>query len=141
VTSEKIKVSIITPEKEAFAGEAEGITLPTEMGEITILSNHEPLIALIRSGEIALHLGSERRHMAIHGGFIEVSNNRVRLVTDAAELAEEIDERRAQQALERAKRAKTQAQDAVATADALAAMERALSRLRIAERRKQRHRA
>ncbi len=124
-----------------FDGEADGLTVPAVTGELTILAHHEPLVTLLQSGEISLHHGAERRHMAVHGGFVEVQANRVRLLTDAAELEEEVDERRAAAALERARRARDEAVDDIAQADALAAMERALARLRLAERKKLRHRA
>lgn len=136
-----MKISIITPERTVFDGEADGITMPSTTGEITILPGHVPLITLLRSGEITLHQGQERRHMAIHGGFVEVSNNVVKLLTDAAEIEEEIDERRAAEALERAQRAKEEATTHVEQAEALSAIERAVARLHLAERRKHRHRA
>lgn len=136
-----LKIQIITPEKVVFEGEAYGISLPGIDGELTILSDHIPLIALLKSGEITLHSKNSKRHMAIHGGFFEVLNNRVKILTDSAELEEDIDERRAQEALERARIAKQQAKDSVLDAEAAAAIERALVRLRLAERRKGRHRA
>lgn len=134
-------VRIITPERTVFEGEADGLTLPSVTGELTILPNHLPLMTLLQSGEVALHHGAERRHMAVHGGFIEVANNEVKLLTDAAELEEEVDERRAQEALDRATRAREAAATEHDTAEALAAVERAAARLRLAERRKMRHRA
>lgn len=132
-------IYIITPEKTVFSGEAQGVTFPTIEGELTVLENHLPLITIIKSGEITLHLGKERRHMAIHGGFVEVLNNQVRFLADSVELEEEIDERRAAAALERAQKAIAEARDQVATADASAALERALARLKVAERKKYRH--
>jgi len=136
-----MNVTIITPERTVFDEEADGITIPAVTGELTILANHEPFVTLLHSGEVLLHHGKDRRHLAIHGGFVEVNNSRVRLLTDAAELEEEIDERRAAEALERARRASEAAEDNVVQAEALAAMDRALARLRVAERRKLRHRA
>ena len=137
----QITVQIITPERTVFDGQADGVTLPSATGELTILPGHLPLISLLRSGEIALHHGGERRHMAIHGGFMEVDKDIVKLLTDAAELEEEVDERRAAEALERAQRAKEEATTHHEQAEALAAIERAIARLQLAERRKQRHRA
>ena len=136
-----LTVQIITPEQTVFDGPADGLTLPSVTGELTVLLGHLPLITLLKSGEVALHHGQERRHMAIHGGFIEVSNDVVKLLTDAAELEEEVDERRAAEALERARRAKEEATTHVEQAEALSAIERAVARLHLAERRKQRHRA
>lgn len=138
---QQLTVSIITPERTVFTGQADGITLPSASGELTILPGHLPLITLLKSGEIALHQGKDRRHMAVHGGFVEVDSDTVKLLTDAAELEEEIDERRVQEALERAKRAKEEATTHLEQAEALAAIERAVARLHLVERRKQRHRA
>jgi len=136
-----MQVQIITPEKTMFKGECDGITLPSITGELTILPGHLPLLTPLKSGEIALHHGSERQHMAVHGGFVEVTEDGVKLLTDAAELEEEVDERRAQEALERAQRAKEEATTQLETAEALGAIERAVARLQLAERRKRRHRA
>ncbi|MBI2589659.1 ATP synthase F1 subunit epsilon [Candidatus Berkelbacteria bacterium] len=138
--SPRLKIEIITPERIVYRGEADGISLPGQGGELTILPGHVPLISALKSGEITLHTGSDRRHMAIHGGFVEVDQQSVRLLTDSAELEEEIDERRAHEAVERARRARDQAKDDITTADALGALERALTRLKLAERRKLRHR-
>jgi F-type H+-transporting ATPase subunit epsilon len=137
----ELTVQIITPERTVFHGKANGITFPSADGELTVLPGHLPLITLLRSGEITLHEGAARRHMAIHGGFAEVDSDVVKLLTDAAELEEEVDERRATEALERAKRAKEEAHTVQDQAEALAAIERAVARLHLAERRKQRHRA
>ncbi|MBI4032891.1 ATP synthase F1 subunit epsilon [Candidatus Berkelbacteria bacterium] len=137
----QLTVQIITPERTVFDGQADGVTLPATTGELTILPGHLPLITLLRSGEITLHAGQQRRHMAIHGGFMEIDNDVVKLLTDAAEPEEEIDERRAAEALERARRAKEEATTHHEQAEALAAIERAVARLQLAERRKQRHRA
>ncbi len=136
-----LNIQIITPERIVFEGEAQGISLPSIDGELTILSDHIPLIALLKSGEITLHGKNGKRHMAIHGGFFEVFDNTVKLLTDSAELEEEIDERRAKEALERARLAKERAKDEVMSAQTASAIERALVRLKLAERRKGRHRA
>lgn len=136
-----LTIQIITPERIVFEGQVSGISLPSIEGELTILPGHIPLVALLKSGEITLHNKDSKRHMAIHGGFFEVMDNKVKLLTDSAELEEDIDERRAQEALERARIAKQQAKDSALDAQAAAAIERALVRLRLAERRKGRHRA
>jgi len=137
----KLTVQIITPERVLFEGESDGLTLPSSTGELTILPGHVSLITPLKSGEIALHDGQGRRHMAVHGGFVEVDGDTIKLLTDTAELEEELDERRAKEALDRAKKAKEEATDSRLQADALGAIERALTRLRLAERKKQRHRA
>ena len=110
-------------------------------GVLTILEDHEPLIALLASGEMAVGQADGRRHMAVHGGMVQVSSNTVQILTDAAELEEEVDEARAAQALEQARKARAEANDRIGQADASAAIERAIARLHLAQRRKQRHRA
>ncbi len=136
-----MNIQIITPEQTVFTGQVDGLTLPSVTGELTILPGHVPLVTPLKSGEIVLHHGAERQHMVVHGGFVEVSGDTIKLLTDAAELEEEVDERRAAEALARAQRAKEEAATQHDTAEALGAIERAIARLHLAERRKQRHRA
>lgn len=132
--SNKLHFEIITPERVVYSDEIDQITLPTVDGEITILPNHIPLVAPTKPGEIMIKKGSDIRHMVVMGGFVETSNNKIRLLADEAELAEEVDERIAQEAFERAQKAKAEAKDDVAFADATAALERAIARIKIAKR-------
>ena len=90
----KLHFEIITPNKVVFNDEIDSITLPTSEGEITILPGHIPLIAPTKPGEIMIKKNGALHHMAVMGGFVEISENKVRLMAEAAELAEEIDERR-----------------------------------------------
>ena len=130
----KINFEIITPEKIVFKDEIDSITLPASEGEITILPNHIPLVAPTKPGEIIIKKGTEIHHMTVMGGFIENSDNKVKLLADAAELVEEIDERRAEEARKRAELAKEKATTQVEFAEATAALERALTRIKIVRR-------
>lgn len=134
----KLQFEIITPDNVVYSDMIDQITLPTQDGEITVLPNHIPLVAATKPGEITIKKDEVTRHMAVMSGFVETSDNKVRLLADAAELADEIDERRAQEALKRAEEAKAEAKDDVAFTDATAALERALTRIKIAKR-KHRH--
>lgn len=134
----KLHFQIITPERVVYSDEIDSITLPTQDGEITVLPNHIPLVSSTKPGEIMIKKDNQTHHMAVMGGFIEVSENKVRLLADAAELAEEIDERRAEEARKRAEKAKSEAKDDVSFADATAALERAITRIKISQR-KRRH--
>ena len=136
----KINLQIITPEKVAYKGEAEQVTLPTKDGEITILANHIPLISSIKHGKLVIKNGSEEILMAVWGGFVEVKKNDLIIMTNTAERSEEIDEERAQKARERAEKllAEKDKLDDVAFADASAALERSLMRLNLSKRRKKR---
>jgi len=135
----KLHFKIITPDKIVFDQEIESLTLPTTEGEITILPNHIPLITAIKPGEIMIKQEGKTHHMAVMGGFLEISDNKISLMAEAAELAEEIDERRADEAKERAKKAVSEAKDQIEFADATAALERSLSRIKVAHRKSRHH--
>ena len=136
--SVKINLQIITPEKIAYEGEVEQVTLPTKDGEITVLANHIPLISTMKHGELTIKNGNEEIQMAVCNGFVEVKKNRITIMTDIAERSEDIDGLRAQKAKERAEESlkeKDRMSD-IAFADVTAAMERSLARIKVARRKK-----
>ena len=135
----KLHFEIITPEKIVYKDDIDSITLPTTEGEITILPNHIPLISATKPGEIMIKKDGKIRHMAVMKGFLETSENKIKLMAEAAELAEEIDERRAEEAKKRAELARSQAKDQLEFTNAAAAMERALTRIKIARRKHKHH--
>jgi F-type H+-transporting ATPase subunit epsilon len=81
-----LKVSVISPESVLFEGEAESVVAPAYDGELGILTGHAPLMALLGNGELRLGGGSGRRFI-ISGGFMQVFNNDVRVVTEKASAA------------------------------------------------------
>lgn len=127
----KLHFEIITPEKTVFSEEIDSLTLPTEEGEITILPGHIPLVATTKPGEITIKSNGKIHHLAVMRGLVETAENKIKLLADAAELAEEIDERRAEEAKKRAEQAKEQAETQVEFAEANALFERALTRIKI----------
>ena len=134
----KINLQIITPEKTAYEGKIDQVTLPTADGEITILANHIPLISTMKHGELTIKNGGEEIPMAVCNGFIEVKKNRIIVMTDIAERAEDIDEQKAQEAKKRAQESlkeKDRMSD-VAFADVTATLERSLARIKVARRKK-----
>ncbi len=141
VASKPFRLVVVTPEARVFDEAIASVSLPSLDGELTMLPGHEPLIALLGSGQLTVRHSGGSRQLAVHGGVVRVGPGEVKVLTDAAETEEAIDEQRAAEALRRAREAKAASADRQAQADAAAAIERALVRLRIAERRKQRHRA
>lgn len=134
----KINLKIITPEKIAYKGEADQITLPTQNGEITILANHIPLISSMKHGELIIKNDEKEIFMAVCNGFIEVKRNNITIMTDIADRIAEIDEAKAEEARKKAEQLlseKDKLSD-VAFADATAAMERSLARLKVARRKR-----
>lgn len=98
----KIKFKIVTPEKIFFEEEIDQITLPVTDGQVTILPNHRSYIASLRAGEISFKKDGEEIEMATSGGFIEFDNNKLIVLADTAERAEEIDVEKAEEAKKRA---------------------------------------
>jgi len=137
----KIHFQIVTPEKITYRDDVDSITLPTQMGEITVLPNHAPLISSLKSGEAIIKKDGEEFSIAISGGFLQVQpKNKVVVLADAAERAEEISEERAEQARIRAEEIlKEKRLDKAEMATAAAALEKSLIRLKVARRRSKRH--
>lgn len=132
----KLKFEIITPERVVLKDEVDQITIPTAEGEITVLPNHIPLIAVLRPGEIVAKKDKEEIAMSCSGGFIEVTPDKVLILADTAEKAEELVEVEIEKARERAQKILEEKHiDAEKYADAAAAMERELARLKVARKR------
>jgi F-type H+-transporting ATPase subunit epsilon len=95
---------IITPERVVYESEIESVTLNTQAGEITVLPDHRPLISALAPGELTIRKDGQSLPFAVAHGVVEVrNNNQVVVLSDNSELAENIDEERAQAAYDRAK--------------------------------------
>jgi F-type H+-transporting ATPase subunit epsilon len=135
----KLDVHIATAEREVFVqSEVDEVVIPGIEGELTVLPEHAPLLTMIKPGVILIRKSGEEIDMAITGGFLEVRNDRVTILADAAERAEEIDAVRAEEARRRAERQLEEREAEVDLAAAAAALQRALIRLKAAERRRRR---
>lgn len=99
-----LKLEIVTPERKVVETEAEAVTLPTASGEAGILPNHAPLVSALKPGVLAYTNRGTTERIAVAGGFVEVSGDRVSVLTDAAETAGEIDAAAARADLESAQR-------------------------------------
>jgi F-type H+-transporting ATPase subunit epsilon len=132
----KIKFKIVTPEKTVYEDEIDQITLPVTDGEVTILPNHTSYIASLKAGEISFKKGKEEIEMATSGGFIEFDKNNLVVLADAADRAEEIDIKEAEEAKKRAEELmKTrETMDDEEYAKVAAAIERESNRIRIARK-------
>jgi F-type H+-transporting ATPase subunit epsilon len=86
-----IKLEIVTPEKKVFDETVDSVNVPTATGEVGILPNHAPLISSLKSGILSFANKGASEKMVVSGGFVEVSTNKVSVLTDIAEKADEID--------------------------------------------------
>lgn len=134
-----LSVHVVTAEREVYTDDGvDEVVAPGVQGELTVLPSHAPLLTMIKPGVMRLVKGNDETDVAITGGFLEVRNDRVTILADAAERAEEIDTVRAEEARRRAERALEEREDTEELVAAAAALQRALLRLRAAERRRRR---
>ncbi len=98
-----IKFEIVTPERVVLKEMVKQITVPTTEGEITVLPKHEPLVAILKPGVIEMKLEDGSTEIAsVAGGFISILRNKIVILADTAERAEEIDIKRAEEARKKA---------------------------------------
>ena len=134
-----LKVDIVTAERLVYSEEGvERLIVPGVEGELGVLTLHAPLLTMIQPGVLRIVKGGDEVEMAITGGFIEVRQNRVTILADAAERAEEIDTVRAEEARRLAQRRLEERISEEDLARAEASLARALARLKVAERRRRR---
>lgn len=130
-----IEFKIVTPEKVLYKEHIESVSFPTVDGEITVLPHHIPLIAAVKPGELKIKKDGKEEFFSVTKGIVEIDGKTITFLTDAAERAEELDEKRAQEAIKRAQAIMSEKRhDEEAYADAVAQLEKALSRERIAKK-------
>lgn len=123
-------VELVTPERNLFSGAAEMVTCRTAGGDIAFLADHMPYLAALEPGVVRiLQEGGTEVRLAVHGGFVEVHDNRVIMLADVAEAAGDIDLARAQRARDEAERRVGAGGDSV---EAEAALRRAQARVEAA---------
>ena len=86
-----LKLEIVTPEKRVLDAEVESVTIPTASGEAGLLPNHAPIVSAVKPGILSYTLKGTIERMVVAGGFVEMNNNKVSVLTDSAETATEID--------------------------------------------------
>jgi F-type H+-transporting ATPase subunit epsilon len=131
-----LQLEIVTPEREVYADVVDAVYCPGTEGEFGVLPHHAPLLSMLGVGELRIRKGGEEDFFAIAGGFVQVRSDKVVVMAELADLASEIN-------LEAAEEARNEAEHALAAgfdepadlAQARAAMDHALLRIRVAERR------
>jgi len=81
------QVDIVAPEAVVWSGQAQFVVARTTEGEIGIMTGHEPLMAALATGVVVVESGQEKVTIGTHGGFLQVLNNQVTLLTDRAEIS------------------------------------------------------
>jgi F-type H+-transporting ATPase subunit epsilon len=130
-------LEIVTPERLAYSDTVDAVNLPGIEGELGVLPHHAPLVSMLGVGELRIRKGGAEESFAIVGGFLQVRPDKVVVMAETADMASEIDLEKAQQARREAEQALEAGArtDAVDLAAARAALQHALLRIRVAERR------
>ena len=132
------KLELVTAERLVYSDDVSMVIAWGAEGQLSILPHHAPLITMLRPGELIIQKDDEESYLAVSGGFLEARPEKVVILADACERADEIDIARAEDAKQRAgelMQAPTADSD---TAAAEAALRRSLVRLRVAERSRRR---
>ena len=129
-------LEIVTPEKLAYQDEVDSVQLPGSEGELGVLPHHAPLVSTLGAGELRLRKGGQEESFAIVGGFLQVLPDKVVVMAETADMASEIDLEKAQEARRQAEAAlESGYHEGADLATARAALQQALIRIRVAERR------
>lgn len=130
-----IKVSVVTPDGPVYESDVEMVSTKASTGELGILPGHIPMVAPLQIGAVRLKNGSKYEFIAVSGGFLEVRSQQVNILAQSAEISSEIDLERALRAKERAeKRLHERRQETHDFKRAELALQRAINRISIAER-------
>ena len=131
----KLNVELVTAEGRVLSQEADFVLAPGADGDLGVMPHHIPLLTPLRTGEVMVRNDGVEEYLFVSGGFLEVLPDRVVILADAAERAEDIDQARAEAARRAAEEVLAEnAGDAMAAAK----LERALYRLKVAEVRRRR---
>lgn len=130
----KIRFEIVTAERVVYSEDVDVVVAPGIQGQLAILPHHAPLMTMLQPGELMVRKGTEEQSMFVSGGFLEVRGDKVVVLADAAERADEIDTARAEAAKRRAEERIGQYPAHMDHARAEAALLRSLMRLKVAEK-------
>jgi F-type H+-transporting ATPase subunit epsilon len=100
--SDELMLEIVTPEKMAFSGNVEDVTIPGTEGEFGVLRGHEALLSSIEIGELNFTKDGKKSYYAVNTGYAEVTPNKVTILIETAERSDSIDKDRARKAKENA---------------------------------------
>ena len=129
-----LKLEIVTPEAKVYSEDVDMVTLPGVEGEMGIFPMHVPLMTQLAAGEITARKGGQDYFLAVGDGFVEVTGDRVSILTDMAVKAENIDEAKAEEARQRAVARLAEKLDDAEVASTSAALAHSLAQLKVKRR-------
>jgi F-type H+-transporting ATPase subunit epsilon len=129
-----LKLEIVTPDAVTYSEDVEMVTLPGAEGEMGIYPEHVPVLTQIVPGEIAVRKGGRDEFLAVGEGFVEITGQRVAILSDMAMRAENIDEAKAEEARQRAEARLAEHLDDEEAAVVNAALAHSLAQLKVKRR-------
>jgi F-type H+-transporting ATPase subunit epsilon len=132
------KLEIVTAERMVYSEDIDALVAWGVEGQLGILPHHAPLMTMLQPGDLMIRKDKEEEYLAITGGFLEVRPDKVIILADACERADEIDIARAEEAKKRAQDTMKAGPLTAEAAAAEAALRRSLARLKVAERKRRR---
>ena len=129
-----LKLEIVTPEGVTYSEDVEMVTLPGSEGEMGIYPNHVPLMTQVAAGEVSARRNGKDEFLAVGEGFVEITGERVAILTDMAIRAENIDEAKAEEARKRAEQRLSEKLDDEEAAMVNAALAHSLAQLNVKRR-------
>jgi F-type H+-transporting ATPase subunit epsilon len=133
--AETLKLQIVTPEAIAYSEDVDMVTLPGVVGQMGVYPQHVPLMTQMVPGEMIVRKDGRDKYLAVGEGLVEITGDRVAIVTDMAIASEKIDEAKAEEARQRAAARLREKVSAEEAASVNAALARSLAQLRVKRRR------
>jgi len=121
-----LHLKVITPKKVVFEKEIESITLPSATGEITVLPKHVELLTLLKEGVVTIRSTKEEEYVSIGGGYMQTDGKNMHILVSRAYNQDEINEKRTQEALDKAKKILAETKDKKERDEALSTMRRSM---------------
>ncbi len=129
--NQNLHLRIITPDRIFYEGDVDMVEFNTTEGEIGVLPGHIPLTVIIKPGILVFNEGEEEKEAALHAGFAEILPDQVTILAEIIEWPEEIDEHRAEEAMNRAKERIASHNPETDMVRAQAALMRAMARIEV----------
>ncbi|WP_409290684.1 F0F1 ATP synthase subunit epsilon [Peribacillus sp. SCS-37] len=129
-----LQVSVVTPDGPVYDAEAEMVSTKAQSGDLGVLPGHIPMVAPLQIGSVRLKTGGSTEFIAVSGGLLEVRPDKVTILAQSAERAENIDLARAKASAARAEKRLQDKNDSIDSKRADLSLRRAINRITLAER-------
>lgn len=131
------ELSIVAPDRSVVEDRAQSVVAPGIEGYFGVMAGHLPMVSALRAGIVEYVDGkNQRHHIAVSGGFAEISGSRLTILADSASRASEVDIKQEEQRLEKARKALRGEDSSMSSEAATAEIEKAMARIRAAQRSK-----